>query len=65
MRFPFPKDFLFGAACSACQIESGCNEGGKGEDVGEHFSGSTPKNTAEPTLTALRIFTIGIPKTFK
>lgn len=37
MRFPFPKDFLFGAACSACQIEAGCNEGGKGEDVGEHF----------------------------
>lgn len=37
MRFQFPDDFLFGAACSACQIESGCNEGGKGEDVGEHF----------------------------
>lgn len=27
MRFPFPKDFLFGAACSACQIEAGCKEG--------------------------------------
>lgn len=37
MKFFFPKDFLFGAACSACQIESACNEGGKGEDVGEHF----------------------------
>jgi beta-glucosidase len=37
MRFTFPEDFLFGAACSACQIESGCREGGKGEDVGEHF----------------------------
>ena len=37
MKFYFPKDFLFGAACSACQIESACNEGGKGEDVGEHF----------------------------
>lgn len=37
MNFPFPSDFLFGAACSACQIESGCHEGGKGEDVGEHF----------------------------
>lgn len=37
MRFPFPDNFLFGAACSACQIESGCHEGGKGEDVGEHF----------------------------
>lgn len=37
MIFPFPEDFLFGAACSACQIEAGCTEGGKGEDVGEHF----------------------------
>lgn len=37
MKFPFPEDFLFGAACSACQIEAGCHEGGKGEDVGEHF----------------------------
>lgn len=37
MNFSFPKDFLFGAASSACQIESGCKEGGKGEDVGEHF----------------------------
>lgn len=33
MRFPFPKDFLFGAASSAVQIESGCTEGGKGEDI--------------------------------
>ena len=37
MNFTFPKDFLFGAASSACQIEAGCKEGGKGEDVGEHF----------------------------
>ena len=37
MNFKFPKDFLFGAASSACQIEAGCKEGGKGEDVGEHF----------------------------
>lgn len=27
MKFQFPKDFLFGAACSACQTESGCHEG--------------------------------------
>ena len=33
MNFPFPKDFLFGAASSAVQIEAGCQEGGKGEDV--------------------------------
>lgn len=37
MDFAFPKDFLFGAASSACQIEAGCREGGKGEDVGEHY----------------------------
>lgn len=37
MHFPFPKDFLFGVSSSACQIEAGCHEGGKGEDVGEHY----------------------------
>ncbi len=37
MNFPFPKNFLFGAASSACQIESGCFEGGKGEDVHQHY----------------------------
>ena len=55
MKFPFPKDFLFGAACSACQIESGCHEGGKGEDCGEHFfpihpdkfHGGDPNNSAD------------------
>ncbi len=55
MNFKFPKDFLFGAACSACQIESGCNEGGKGMDVGEYgykiytekFQGGDPKNSAD------------------
>ncbi|MBO5069285.1 MAG: glycoside hydrolase family 1 protein [Roseburia sp.] len=55
MNFPFPKDFLFGAACSACQIESACNEGGKGEDVGEHYfklypekyCGGDPNNSAD------------------
>lgn len=43
MRFSFPKDFLFGAACSACQIEAGCNEGGKGEDVCEHYYNLYPE----------------------
>lgn len=36
MRFPFPKDFLFGAATSAVQVESGCSAGGKGEDFHNH-----------------------------
>ena len=54
MRFPFPKDFLFGAACSACQIEAGCNEGGKGEDVGEHFFKIFPEKYfgADPNTSA-------------
>ncbi|MBQ9545453.1 MAG: family 1 glycosylhydrolase [Clostridia bacterium] len=37
MDFLFPDDFLFGAASSACQIESAVHEGGKGEDVADHF----------------------------
>ena len=54
MRFPFPSDFLFGAACSACQIESGCHEGGKGEDVGEHFFKVYPEkyHGADPNKSA-------------
>lgn len=36
MYFKFPENFMFGAASSACQIESACKEGGKGEDVHEH-----------------------------
>ncbi len=47
MKFPFPKDFLFGAACSACQIEAGCNEGGKGEDVCEHYFKIYPEKFAD------------------
>ena len=54
MRFPFPENFLFGAACSACQIESGCKEGGKGEDVGEHFFQVYPEKYfgADPNASA-------------
>ena len=54
MRFDFPKGFLFGAACSACQIEAGCNEGGKGEDVGEHYYNLYPEKymNADPNKSA-------------
>jgi beta-glucosidase/6-phospho-beta-glucosidase/beta-galactosidase len=37
MEFKFPKDFMFGAASSACQIESASRIGGKGEDVKDHY----------------------------
>ena len=37
MYFEFPKDFMFGAASSAVQIEAGVGEGGKGEDVLDHY----------------------------
>lgn len=37
MDFRFPDGFLFGAASSACQIESAVHEGGKGEDVSDHY----------------------------
>ena len=54
MKFGFPKDFMFGAACSACQIEAGCNEGGKGEDVGEHYYKLYPEKylNADPNASA-------------
>ncbi len=55
MKFDFPKDFLFGAASSACQIESAYLEDGKGEDVTgyyskiypEKFAGSHPNDSAD------------------
>ena len=55
MIFDFPKDFLFGAASSACQIESAYFEDGKGEDVmgyygkiyPEKFAGSHPNDSAD------------------
>ena len=37
MNFTFPEGFLFGCASSACQVESGVHEGGKGEDATDHY----------------------------
>ena len=33
MRQGFPKDFLWGGATAASQVEGGWNEGGKGLDT--------------------------------
>ncbi len=54
MYFTFPKDFMFGAASSAIQIEAGCNEGGKGEDALDHFWQLYPEKYghANPNLSA-------------
>ncbi len=43
MKFEFPKDFIFGAASSAVQIESATREGGKGEDAWQHLCVSQPE----------------------
>lgn len=36
--FSFSKDFIWGAACSAYQIEGAWNEGGKGENCHDHYA---------------------------
>jgi beta-glucosidase len=44
-NFQLPKDFIFGAATAAYQIEGAFNEDGKGENIWDRFS-HTPGKTA-------------------
>ncbi len=54
MNFKFPKEFLFGAASSAVQIEAGVGEGGKGQDVLDYYWTLYPEKygQADPSKAA-------------
>ena len=54
IRFPFPEDFLFGAASSACQIESAPTEGGKGVTNYDYIFATEPEKilNADPAKSA-------------
>ena len=53
MKFPIPKNFLFGAASSSGQIEGGCKEGGKGEDIYDYRMRTQPDYAhADPNKSA-------------
>ncbi len=54
MHFTFPKEFLFGAASSAVQIEAGVGEGGKGQDVLDYYWTLYPEKygQADPSKAA-------------
>ena len=51
MKFTFPKDFLFGAASSAVQIESAPCDDGKGVDAWQHYSKVFPETRARRANT--------------
>ena len=65
MVFEFPEEFLFGAACSACQIESGCGENGKVKMWENIFINCILKSILARIQTNPRIFIIDIRRIFK
>ena len=50
MKFTFPKNFLFGLASSAVQIESATTVNGKGEDSWQHFCIANPEKYGHSNL---------------
>ena len=51
-RAVFPKDFVWGSATSAYQIEGGCGEDGRGESIWDRFA-STRTNIADGSSGAV------------
>ena len=43
MKFKFPKDFMFGVASSAVQIEAASYDDGKGTDIWQHRFKMSPE----------------------